>query len=116
MLVRLWNKCKIPSLLVGQYTSTVTYGDPYGDSSEKCQMIYLKIQLPHSWGIYPKYSLSYLEDSCSSIFIDAICIIDKNWKQAWCLSTAKCGMFRQWKISQFYKITKMILQNFQRNE
>lgn len=31
--------------------------------------------------IYPKYSISYFIDTCSTIFIDILFTIDRNWKQ-----------------------------------
>ena len=38
-------------------------------------------------GIYPKEVLAYYKDTCSALFIAAIFIIDRTWKQPRCLST-----------------------------
>ena len=49
-------------------------------------------------GIYPKDTSSYHKDICSTMFIVALFIIARNWKQLRCLSK------EEWikKIWQFY--------------
>jgi hypothetical protein len=57
--------------------------------------------------IYPKDTLSYHKDTCSTTYIAALIIIVRNWKQLRCLSTEecikKCGTFTQWSITQLLK-------------
>jgi hypothetical protein len=38
-------------------------------------------------GIYPKETISYYRDAWSTIFISALLIISRNWKQPRCVST-----------------------------
>lgn len=52
-------------------------------------------------GIYPKDSISYCRDICSSMFIAALFLTARNWKQLRCPSTderIKCT-FTQWIIT-----------------
>jgi hypothetical protein len=50
--------------------------------SENCESIYFKIQI--YLGIYPNDAPSYNKDCCSTIFIVALFIIARNWKQPRC--------------------------------
>ena len=55
-------------------------------------------------GIYPKDTSSYYKDTCSTMFITALLVIARNWKQPKYPSTKKmdkerkCGTFMQWII------------------
>ena len=40
-------------------------------------------------GIYPKYAPTYSKDTCSTMFIAAIFIIDRRWKQPRSNNTGK---------------------------
>jgi hypothetical protein len=52
-------------------------------------------------GIYPKGVPTYIKDTCSTMFIAALFIIARSWKQPRCPSKEeclrKCGTFTQWR-------------------
>jgi hypothetical protein len=88
MLVRIWRKKNTPLLLVGLETGTPTQ-DINLEFLRK-----LKIVLPEDpaippLGIYPKDIPQYRQDSYSMMFIAALFIIARCWKQAICPSTEK---------------------------
>ena len=51
-------------------------------------------------GIYPKDAVPYQRDTCSTMFIAALFVIPRNWKQPRCLSTEE-SMQKMWYI---YKV------------
>jgi hypothetical membrane protein len=58
------------------------YGSQYDSSSKNWELAYLKTQLYHSLlGIYPKDAPSYHKFICSIMFIVALLIIARSWKQ-----------------------------------
>ena len=77
---------KYSSIAGGSANLYSFFGNHYGRFSEKWKSIYLKIQLYHL-GIYPKDALSYHKDTYSTIFIAALFIISRTWKQPRCPST-----------------------------
>ena len=70
--------------------------------------------LPHDpviplLGIYPKDAQSFYKDMCSTMYIAALVVIARTWKQPKCPSAKewirkKCGTFTQWSITQQEKI------------
>ena len=50
-------------------------------------------------GIYPKEARSYNKDICSTMFIAALFVIARTWKQPRCLST------EEWIEQKFYIYT-----------
>ena len=81
MLERVWRKGNPLTLLVGMQTSTNTM-----ENSKK-----LEIELPYNpaislLGIYPEGTIIE-KDRCSPVFITALFIIAKTWKQPKCVST-----------------------------
>ena len=69
----------------------------------------MRISLPQDraiplLSIYPKDAHSYNKDICSTMFIAALFVIARTWKQPRCPSTEewfeKCGTFIQWSITQ----------------
>jgi hypothetical protein len=61
-------------------------------------------------GIYPKVAPPNHKDTCSTMFITALFIIARNWKQPRCVSTKKKKMdpkkyvsFTQWNTIQLLK-------------
>jgi hypothetical protein len=86
MLVRMWRKRNTPPLLVGLQAGTTTL---------KISLVVLQkldIVLPEDpaipiLGIYPKDAPTCNKDTCSTVFIVALFIIARSWKQPKCLST-----------------------------
>ena len=63
------------------------YGNQHSTSSGRWEYIYLNIYLFYLWTSissifdrYPNDASSYLRDTCSTIFIAALLIIARNWK------------------------------------
>jgi hypothetical protein len=58
-------------------------------------------------GMYPEDASSYNKDTCSTMFIEALFIIARKWKETRCLSQRneyrKCGTFTQWSATQLLK-------------
>ena len=57
--------------------------------------------------IYPKDTPTCNKDTCSTMFIAALLIIARSWKEPRCPSTEnryrKCGTFTQWSTTQLLK-------------
>jgi hypothetical protein len=67
-------------------------------------------------GIYPEDAPTYNPDTCTTMFITALMIIARSWKQPRCPSTEeyrKCGTFTQWNTTQLLKT--MTSFNFRAN-
>jgi hypothetical protein len=93
---RMYRKRNIPPLLVGLQTGITTLGIN--------QMVPQKIgiDLPEDsavslLGIHLKDAPPYHKDACSLIFIVALFVIAKSWKQP------RCGTFSQWNTAQLLK-------------
>ena len=58
-------------------------------------------------GIYPEDSPGCNKDTCSTMFITALFIIAKSWKEQMSLNggmdTKKCGIYTQWSTIQSLK-------------
>jgi hypothetical protein len=58
-------------------------------------------------GIYPEDVPTGKKDTCSTMFITALFIIARSWKEPRCPSTEewihKCGTFTQWSTTQLLK-------------
>jgi hypothetical protein len=82
-------------------------GNQTGGSSENWKVISLKTQLYHSWE-YPKDALPCHRGTCSTMFIAALFVIARSWKQARCPTTAewiqKSGSFTQWNTTQLLRM------------
>jgi hypothetical protein len=86
MLPRIWNKGNTPPLLVGWQTCTATLEINFV-VSQKTGEVLLQDTAISLLGIYSKDTLSYHKDTCSTIFIVALFIIARSWKQSRCPST-----------------------------
>jgi hypothetical protein len=78
MVARMWIKRDIPTLLVGLQAGTTTL--------KISLVVPLNIVLQEDpaiplLGIYPEYVPTYNEDTCSSMFIAALFIISRSWKE-----------------------------------
>jgi hypothetical protein len=62
-------------------------------------------------GIYPNDALPFHKDSCSTMFIVALFLIARSWKQPRCPSTEewiqKCGISTQWNTTQPFKTREL---------
>jgi hypothetical protein len=58
-------------------------------------------------GIYPKDAPTYNKDICSILFIAALFIISRSWKNPYVLQQRngykKCSIFTQWSATQLLK-------------
>jgi hypothetical protein len=80
-------KSKYSSSIAGEMASWYNHiGYQSSGSSENWKYIYLKTQLYHSWGIYPKDSPTYNKDTCFNMFTASLFIIARSWKQPRCPS------------------------------
>jgi hypothetical protein len=61
-------------------------------------------------GIFPKDISSYYQDSCSTMFIDALFIVVRNWKQP------NCSPTKDWIMKTWYSYTWSITQLLGKNE
>ena len=62
------------------------FGKQYGGFLENWESIYLKTQQYHSW-TYTQKMHSHHKDICSAVFIVALFVIARTWKQPKCPST-----------------------------
>jgi hypothetical protein len=84
--VRMWRKRNTSPLLVGLQAGTTTLEINLGLLRK------LDIVLPEDpalplLGIFPEDAPTYDEDTCSTMFIEALFIITRNWKEPRCPST-----------------------------
>jgi hypothetical protein len=96
-----------PPFLVGLQSGTTTLDSVW------CFLRKLDIVLPKDPGIplldiYPKDALTYYKDTCSTMFIAALFIIHKIWKEPRCPSKRngyrKCGTFTQCSTTKLLKM------------
>jgi hypothetical protein len=89
MLVRMRRKRAILPLLVGLQTVTTS--------------LEIRLVVPQKIGHAPTCN----KDTCSTMFIPALVIISRSWKEHRCPSTRngyrKCGAFAQWSTIQLLK-------------
>jgi hypothetical protein len=106
MLARMWRKKNTPPLLVGLKAGTTTL------ESIWCFLRELDIVLPKDpaiplLGIYPEDALTCNKDTCSTIFIAALYITARSWKECRCPSTEE-WIQKVWYIyaMEFYSAIK----------
>jgi len=95
------------SSIVGGITDWYNHsGNQYGTSSENWTLYYLKIQLYLSWA-YPKDAPTYNKNTCSTMFIEALFIIARSWKEPRCPSTEE-WIQKMWYIytMEYYSAIK----------
>ena len=107
MLERVWRKGNPLTLLVGMQTSTATM-----EKSVEISLKKMEIELPYDpaiplLGIHTKETRSE-RDTCTPMFIAALFIIVRTWKQSRCPSADKCIM-KLWYIytMEYYSAIKM---------
>ena len=111
MLERLWYQDNTPPLLVEIQTSTAALeiNTPIFQKNRK-QPISRPSNI-YPLGIYPKDVQSYHKNMCSIMFIAALFVIARSWKQL------KCPLTEEWikKIWYIYTFTRGVLQSGKKN-
>jgi hypothetical protein len=101
-------KEEYPSI-VGDFASLYNHsGNQSGGSSEKLDRVLPEDPAIPLLGIYPEDVPTGKKDTCSTMFIAALFIIARSWKEPRCPSTGgmdtkKCGTFTQWSTTQLLK-------------
>ena len=80
MLERLYGKGKTPALLMGMQAGSIFFGCLSGDLSQLGNNLLYYPVIP-ILGIYTKDTQSCHKDMSSTVFIAALLIIARNWKQ-----------------------------------
>jgi hypothetical protein len=106
MLARMGRKRNTPPLLVGLQAGTTSLEINLAFLRKLDTVLPEDAALP-LLGIYPKDSPTYNKNTCSNMFIAALFIIARSWKQCRYPSTEeryrKCGTFTQWNTTQLLK-------------
>jgi hypothetical protein len=90
MLERMWSKGKCSSIAGERANLYSHYGNQYGGSSEYLYSTYL-------FTIYLKDFPSYHSDACSTMFVEALFIIARNWeKQKQKTNPTSCSSMEEW--------------------
>jgi hypothetical protein len=85
MLARIWSKRNIPPLLVGLQACTTTLEISLAIPQELIIVVLEDPTIP-LLGIYPEDVLPGKKDTCSTMFIAALFIIPRSWKEPRCSS------------------------------
>jgi hypothetical protein len=86
MLARMWRKGNTPPLLVGLQACTTTLEISLA-VPQKLDIVLLEDPAIPLLGIYPEDVQTSKRDTCSTMFIAALFIIARSWKEPRCLST-----------------------------
>jgi len=86
MLARMWRERNTPPLLVGLQTGT-TILEINLEVPQKIDIVLPEDPAIPLLGIYPKDAPTYNKDTCSTMFIAALFIIARSWKEPRCSST-----------------------------
>ena len=98
MLVRTWRKRNTPPLLVGLQAGTTTLEISLA-VLRKLDIVLPEVPAIPLLGIYPKDSPTSNKDTCSTMFIAALFIIARSWKEPRCPST------EEWIQKMWYTYT-----------
>jgi hypothetical protein len=106
MLARMWRKRNTPPLLVGLQAGTTTLEISLSVPRKLDIVLLLDPAIP-PLGIYSEDAPTGNKDTCSTMFIAALFIIARSWKEPRCPSAEdgyrKCGTFIQWSTTQLLK-------------
>jgi hypothetical protein len=110
MLVRMWRKRNTPSLLVGLKACTNTL-----EISMAVPQKIVHNTIPEDpaiplLGIYPEDVPTGKKDTCSTMFIEALFIITRSWKESRCPST------EEWIQKMWYIYTMECYSDIKKNE
>ena len=106
MLARMWRKRNTPPLLVGLHTGTTTLGVSLEVPQKIGHSTTWRSSYTSPWHI-PKDAPTYKKDMCSTMFIVALCIIARSWKEPRCPSTEE-WIKKMWYIytMEYYSAIK----------
>ena len=102
MLLRMWRKRNILPLLMGLQAGT-TFWKSIWWFLRKLEIILPEDPAIPLLGIYPKDAPPYHKDTCSAMFIAALFIIARNWKQPRCPSTEE-WIEKMWCVCKIQKM------------
>ena len=108
MLERMWGKGNTSALLVGVQAGTVPLDISMAISQKSGNNLPQNPAIP-LLSIYPKDAQSYHKDMCSTVFIAALFVIARTWKQPKCPST-KEWIRKMWYIytMEYYTAEKIM--------
>ena len=95
---RLWGKRNTSAVLVGLQAGITPLDVSVAISQKIRKQTFLKTQIP-LLGIYPKDAQSCHKDMCSTMFIAALFVIARIWKQP------KCPSIEEWIRKMWYIYT-----------
>jgi hypothetical protein len=106
MLVRMWRKRTTPPLLVGLQAVQPLWKSVWW-FLRKFDIILPEDPAIPLLGIYPEDSPTYNKDTCSTMFIVALFVIARSWKEPRCPST------EEWiqKIWYIYTVHYLVIKN-----
>ena len=106
MLARMWRKRNTPPLLVGLQACTTTLEISLA-VPQKLDIVLLEDPAIPLLGIYPEDVPTGKKDTCSTIFIAALFIIARSWKEPRCPSTEE-WIQKKWYIytMEYYSVIK----------
>jgi hypothetical protein len=108
MMVRMGRKRNIPPLLVGLQACTTTL--EINLAVRKLDIVLLEDPTIPLLGIYPEDVLTGKRDTCSTMFIAALFIIARTWKEPRCPST------EEWILKMWYIYTMVYYSAIKKNE
>jgi len=102
MMVRMWRNRNTPPLLIGLQVDTTTL-EISVDVPIKLDIVLPEDPAMPLLGMHPKGALTYSKDTCSTIFIAALFIIARSWKESRVIQQRngyrKCGTSTQWSTT-----------------
>ena len=108
MLARMWRKRNTPLLLVGLQACTTPLEISLVVPQKKMDIVLLEDPAVPLLGIYPEDVPTSKKDIFSTMFIAALFIIARSWKEPRCPSTEEC-IQKMWYIypMEYYSAIKM---------
>ena len=105
----MWSKREHSSTTGGNANLYNHFGNQCGGFSGNWESTYLRIQQYHSWVYTPKNDQSYYKIIYSTMFIAALFVIGRIWKQPRCPSTEE-WIKKMWHIYtlEYYSVVKNI--------
>jgi hypothetical protein len=87
MLVRMWRKRNTPPLLEGLQAGTTSFWKSGWRFIRKLDIVVLQDPVIPLLGIFPEDAPTCNKDTCSTMFIAALFVIARSWKEPRCPST-----------------------------
>ena len=112
MLARMWRKRNTPPLLVGLQACTTTLEISLAVwlFLKKLDIVLLENPAIPLLGIYPEHVPTCYKDTCSTMFIAALFILARSWKESRCPST------KEWIQETWYIYTMEYYSAIKNNE